>query len=36
MDRESLEGLCLILSFIGVVLIAYMWKNVADGNRRGR
>lgn len=30
------KELCLILSFIAVVLIAYMWKNVADGNRRGK
>ena len=33
MDIESLR---IIVAFIAVVLIAAMWKNVADGNRRGR
>lgn len=33
MDIESLR---IILAFIAIVLIAMMWKNVADGNRRDR
>lgn len=32
----DLEPARIVVAFIAVVLIAMMWKNVADGNRRGR
>ena len=32
----NIESLKMIVAFIAVVLIAMMWKNVADGNRRDR
>lgn len=32
----NIESLKMIVAFIAIVLIAMMWKNVADGNRGGR
>jgi len=32
----GIEEVRMVVAFIAVVLIAMMWKNVADGNRRGR